>query len=163
MIYALSVSKQEGDGNIHMISQIPMISMTWYPIPSCTVILLISLISMIMSCSLLWDTVVHKSTTWTLIQCRHLHICDGVVHRYVQQLFSIAMNLITACWWNNMLLTAILSHWTAGACSEHAFVLEKDKYYFLHHFLCCTEFGTDVCNLTEFMIPNMAHNIWLVA
>jgi hypothetical protein len=61
------------------------------------------------------------------------------------------------------------SHFIAVDCEETKGLHAVNKhlywkgYYSLLHILCCTVFGINVCNLTEFMIPNMAHNIYLVA
>jgi hypothetical protein len=71
------------------------------------------------------------------------------------------------CWWNNMLLTAILSQWTVGTlkvCMQWTCIysyIGKDRYYSLLHILCCTVFGTDVCNLSSlFPIRSTASSWW---
>jgi hypothetical protein len=76
--------------------------------------------------------------------CRLIYTCDKVLHRYVQQLFSFTMNLITACSWKNMLLTAISSQWTVGTlkvCMQWTCIysyIGKVRYYpLLHIVLSC--------------------------
>jgi hypothetical protein len=151
-------------GTYFIVSQIAIICMAWCPMSSCTVILLSVFDTLWSACQCSAHCIKKQwFSNQSPCHCWHLHTCDEVLHRYVQQLFSFTMNLIIACWWNSMLLTAILSQWTVGTlnvCMQWTCIyIGKDRYYSLVHILCCIVFGTNVCNLTEFMIPNMAHNI----